>query len=336
MEKRIKDRFNDLILQEIMGRFDIAPDKITLLDGFESFIYAYERGGTEYILRVAHSERRNENLIQGEVDWINYLAAGGAGVSQAILSQNHQLVEKVPDGHGEYFLATAFTKAPGKPPWEVGWSPQVYVDYGRMLGRIHALSKEYVPGNPAWQRPQWDDPIMLDIEKNLPASETGALDEFHKIVAHIKTLPKDQDSFGLIHFDAHPANMFATEDGQLTLFDFDDCCYGWYIYDIAMVLFYNVMNAWEDGNEAEYTRNFMTHFLNGYLQETELDPKWLKKLPWFLKLREVDLYALIHRDFDVDNLDDWWCERYMRGRKERVENGVPFIDFDFETLAELF
>ena len=101
-----------------------------------------------------------------------------------------------------------------------------------------------------------------------------------------------------------------------------------------MVLFYNVMNAWEDDNETEFTGNFMTHFLNGYTQETDLDPKWLKELPWFLKLREVDLFALIHRDFDLDNLDEW-CTRYMRGRKQRIENNVPFIDFDFETLAEL-
>ncbi|MBN2500738.1 MAG: phosphotransferase [Anaerolineales bacterium] len=334
MKQYIKDRFNTAILAEVMQRYAIAPDKITALDGFESFIYEFERAGADYILRITHTERRNENLIHGEVDWINYLAAGGAGVSQAILSENGQLVEKVPAGHGEHFLATAFTKAPGKPPWEIGWTPEIYVNYGRLLGHIHALSKQYTPGDPAWQRMQWDDPVMLDIEANLPATESKALGEFHKIITHIKTLPKDPAGFGLIHFDAHPGNMFATADGQLTLFDFDDCCYGWYIYDIAMVLFYNVMDAWEDGNEAEFTRNFMTHFLNGYTQETELAPKWLKKLPWFLKLREVDLYALIHRDFDLDDLDEW-CTRYMCGRKYRIENNIPYIDFDFETLVEL-
>ncbi len=334
MKQYIKDRFNAAILDKVMQRYAIDPDKITALDGFESFIYEFQRNGADYILRITHTERRNENLIHGEVDWINYLAAGGAGVSQAILSKNGELVEKVTDDHGEYFLATAFTKAPGKPPWEIGWSPQIYVNYGRLLGRIHALSKQYTPTNPAWQRMQWDDPVMLDIEANLPATETKALGEFYKINSHIKALPKDPAGFGLIHFDAHPANMFATEDGQLTLFDFDDCCYGWYIYDIAMVLFYNVMHAWEDGNEPEFTRNFMTNFLNGYTQETELDPKWLKELPWFLKLREVDLYALIHRDFDLEDLDEW-CTRYMRGRKYRIENNIPYIDFDFESLANL-
>jgi hypothetical protein len=52
-----------------------------------------------------------------------------------------------------------------------------------------------------------------------------------------------------------------------------------------------------------------------------------------LKLREIDLYAVIHRSFDVDNLDDPWVARYMHNRKQRIEDGVPTIDFDFESLA---
>ncbi len=60
---------------------------------------------------------------------------------------------------------------------------------------------------------------------------------------------------------------------------------------------------------------------------------WLKEIPHFLKLREIDLYAIIHRSFDVDNLeDDPWVANYMRGRKEKIENDVPFIDFAFDRL----
>ena len=55
-------------------------------DGFESFIYAFARNGKEYILRNGHSLRRSEALIRGEVDWINFLAAGETSVSWAILS----------------------------------------------------------------------------------------------------------------------------------------------------------------------------------------------------------------------------------------------------------
>ena len=152
MERRIKERFNDSILQEVMQCYGIASDQIHLLDGFESFIYEFERGGGSYILRIAHSLRRSEDLIKGEVDWINYLAAGGASVARAILSDQGRLVEAVDDGKGGSFLVTAFTKAPGRPPWEVGWSPELYMAYGQLLGRMHALSKGYKLANPAWKR----------------------------------------------------------------------------------------------------------------------------------------------------------------------------------------
>jgi hypothetical protein len=56
-------------------------------------------------------------------------------------------------------------------------------------------------------------------------------------------------------------------------------------------------------------------------------------LSTFLKLREIDLYVVIHRSFDVNKVDDLWAARYMKGRKQRIENDVPYIDLDFESLA---
>ena len=34
--------------------------------------------------------------------------------------------------------------------------------------------------------------------------------------------------------------------------------------------------------------------------------------------------------FDVNNIDDWWMARFMQDRKHKIENDVPFIEFDFE------
>jgi hypothetical protein len=45
------------------------------------------------------------------------------------------------------------------------------------------------------------------------------------------------------------------------------------------------------------------------------------------------LYAVLHRDFNVNNIDDEWCARFMHNRKSRIENDVPYIDFDFESLS---
>ena len=332
MERGIRERYSDGILRDAMSRYRIAENRIRLLDGFESYMYEFDRDDGEYILRIAHSIRRSEGLINGEVDWINYLSRGGASVARAVASENGRMVEPVEDGRGGRFLATAFVRAGGKPPSEAGWSPGLYRTYGRMLGRIHALSRTYEPSNPAWRRPEWDDPIMLDIERFIPASEGEVLKAYREVVEHIRSLPKSGESYGLIHQDAHGGNFLVDDDGNITLFDFDDCVYGWYIYDVSMVVFYMCVGR---DDAPDFVQEFMSHFLPAYVSECSLGTVWLKEIPLFLKLREIDLYGVIHRSFDVDNLDDPWCRRYMSGRRERIEGGLPFVDFDFARLADL-
>ena len=76
------------------------------------------------------------------------------------------------------------------------------------------------------------------------------------------------------------------------------------------------------------------HFLRGYHEEYRLDPAWLAEIPYFLKLREIDLYSVILRDFGFGPYENAWIARYMKDRKERIDNGVAYIDMDFSTLVE--
>ena len=84
---------------------------------------------------------------------------------------------------------------------------------------------------------------------------------------------------------------------------------------------------------AAFTQEFMTYFLRGYRQAYSLDSNWLKEIPAFLKLRELELYAVVHRDFDINNIDHVWIGNFMRDRKSRIDQGIPFIEFDFESLG---
>lgn len=330
MDPKIASRFNEEILKAAMRHYNIAAENITALDGFESFIYRFERPDGRFILRIGHSERRSPELIHGEVDWINFLAEHGAPVARAILSAEGNLVEAIPDGHGSEFLCTAFVHATGGPISRAQTNDSVYRNYGRLLGRMHALAKTYQVSNPAWKRYDWDSSENNTAEKQIPASDTTILEKYRATLAHLRKLPRNTDGFGMIHQDAHPGNFFVDEQLNLTLFDFDDCVYGHFIYDIAMVLFYTSNG---EADPAAYTARFMPVFLEGYREENRLDPSWLAELPYFMKLREIDLFAAIRFSFG-ENPDDPWCARYLSGRRERIENDVPYIDFDWNSLAK--
>ena len=353
MDAQIIARYKDTILQEAMQRYGIAKHQIKPLEAFESFIYEFERDGLGYILRIGHSFRKSQALIQAEVDWINYLACGGVSVARAVPSASGKLVEAIEDDQGGQFLVTAFVKAAGQKPWEAGWTSSRYENYGRLLGQMHTLAVDYQP-DPALRRPEWSDVSMNFIELYLPSADVGGHQAYQSVLQHINALPKDNSSYGLIHQDAHQNNFLMDADGTLTLFDFDDCAYSWFVSDIAIVLFYISMDAEELGfpSVPAFTQEFMTHFLRGYREAYTFDNNWLKEIPHFLKLRELELYAVVHRDFEINGVEHWsvdsfkriphfdvnnsghiWIANFMRNRKMDIEQGKPFIDFDFESLA---
>jgi len=333
MEPRIKERFNDTILKEAMQLYGIADGDIQLLDGFESFMFEFTRnsqtGVENGILRIGHSLRRTPQLIQAEVDWLNYLAEGGAGVAKALLSACGNLVEAVDDGQGDQFLVTAFAKAAGTHAGGDTWNAALFERYGRLIGRMHSLSKTYLPPHPDCVRYDWDEDVNMEVEQFLPQEDTRIAEHFRALFAHLQTLPRTPEGYGLVHQDAHGGNFFVDENGRITLFDFDDCCYGHYIYDLAMVIFYAIVNR-DDMPAA--TREFLPPFMQGYQRENQLGPSWFKEIPNFLKLREIDLYAIIHRSFGPGPYDDAWVASYMDRRRERLLDNLPFVDFDFEVL----
>jgi amicoumacin kinase len=144
-------------------------------------------------------------------------------------------------------------------------------------------------------------------------------------------LPRDRDSFGMIHEDAHMGNMFVDENGRITLFDFDDCNYSWFANDIAIVLFYMITG---EEDPAGLTARFMPPFLTGYAHQNKLDPSWLETIPLFLKVREIELFGVLHRSFDnPEEVDNAWIKSFMEDRRSRIEADTPYVDFNFTQVA---
>jgi hypothetical protein len=60
MDQHILARFHEGILQEAMQRHGISREGIQAIDTFENFIYEFERGDANYIMRISHSLRKSE------------------------------------------------------------------------------------------------------------------------------------------------------------------------------------------------------------------------------------------------------------------------------------
>ncbi|MEZ4519453.1 MAG: aminoglycoside phosphotransferase, partial [Chloroflexota bacterium] len=69
MDPLIRDRYSDGILQEAQRRYGIDPERIKPLNGFESYIFEFNRDDGDYILRLGHDSRRSADLVRGEMDF---------------------------------------------------------------------------------------------------------------------------------------------------------------------------------------------------------------------------------------------------------------------------
>ena len=328
MEPAIKAQYTLAILDEAVERFGLARSQVDALDGFESFIYRGEQAGRPCILRISHRLHRDAQAIAGEIEWVNYLADNEVNACRALPSRNGNLTERL--GDRDMFAAVLFEMAPGTHTRAEDWQPPLFETVGQMMGRMHALTKAYVPSDPAIRRPEWYEDISGWAEKYIP-DQPLIIDKFNANIAATQALDQNQDCYGLVHFDFHRGNFFV-DNGRIYLFDFDDCQYAWFADDIAICLFYAVPHDCSSAEDLAFARTFMHHFLDGYYRENTLDQSWLTHIPLFLKRRELDLYTIIHRSNpDLSQLDPWSAS-FMAGRADKLANDVPYIDIDFSAL----
>ncbi len=337
MDKRTQAAYTKEVYLEALRRFGIPPDTVKDLGGFVNYVYEYTLDGKAYILRISHSLHLPPDRTRGELDFLAYLAANDLRVPQPRMSLAGELVEVIeaplPDSREtSYFSAVSFDKAPGDPASDKDWVPELFEKMGHFMGRLHALSVHYQPSRPEFRRHEWYEDEEDYAERYLPEDEHLVKQKFYKLIDHLRSLPHDPKGYGLSHIDFHTGNFFLedTPQGkQITLFDWDDCAYAPFVYDIAMALFYAVPHHCDKPGDLRKARLFYQTFLHGYLQEYPLDRSWLKEIPNFLKLREMDLYIIIHGS-DIQNGLSRWAASFMKGRKQRLEDDVPYIDFKSE------
>ncbi|MGJ9426430.1 phosphotransferase enzyme family protein [Nesterenkonia halotolerans] len=101
------------------------------------------------------------------------------------------------------------------------WRPPVGFD------RFEWRVEDMIGGSSRWG--DWRAAAMTASQHEvLEAAESVAVEQLHDNDAEGR-------GWGLIHADLRPSNIMMHED-RLTVIDFDDCGYGWYLYDFASAL----------------------------------------------------------------------------------------------------
>jgi Ser/Thr protein kinase RdoA (MazF antagonist) len=206
---------------------------------------------------------------------------------------------------------------------------EYFQNWGRVLGRMHALAKDYQPPSDQVKRPVWFEihkPRQM-IETRVPNRLTVVRERILSLLEEVIALPKDRESYGLIHGDFNDGNFTVDyTNGDMTVFDFDDCCYFWFIYELA--------SAWEGGigrvmfRGLEERQAFMEHYMEqvmeGYYRENALFSEWLARLPLFVRLIQVEEFLHFVQYIDEPNTE---MQAHLDYLIKCIEEDIPYMGF---------
>lgn len=329
MEKHVKELFTKEVLHEAAQKFNIIRSSLKDLEGFQNFVYFGKSNGTNVVIRITHKSHRTEKEILSEIDFIDYLFTHHVSVSKAITSIHGKFVEEISDGE---FYATSFEFSSGRKAKIAEESDLFYQRIGGYAGRVHSLSKTSNLIHHLNRRQWHEKEFLIHMSDYLPAELSYVMDQYEILKRKLSQLPKNTDSYGMIHGDLNHGNYLNVDD-DVVFIDFDEAEYSWFVSDIAIPLFYEIPIPWVvDGKQRlEITKRYYYNFMDGYVKENTIDHAWLKLIPDFINLRQFGVVSAIYRSYNFDNYNNWsdWDKEALKFYLNNIEQDIPYIDMDF-------
>ncbi len=289
-------------------------ESLEYLGDSANYVYSFIESDKMRYLRLTSSCNRTKEQIEAELDFIFHLHQGGVSVALPISSVAGQFVEEIASTNNLLF-ACVFEQAEGELfKYDAAESNKEHFRLrGRRLGQIHVLSKTYIPSS-SFRRFAWDaDNILLDVKKFLPKSEKIVWREYDTLKERLRECPQSKQTYGLIHGDFGETN-YRHQDSQLNIFDFDDCCYHWFVYDLAITIY---PHGWrKEGLQ------LLDWLLEGYSENIPLNAT-LADVTLFCQWRLIYMFLVYARKWGFEHLSEQQAEWFAQ-KRENIARGYQW------------
>jgi Ser/Thr protein kinase RdoA (MazF antagonist) len=318
------------LIADLWGGKDLRP-----LSNAKNLVFAFQLADGPGVLRIHTQGERDEALVLAELDWVQFLYASGVRVPPPLPTLDGRWAVRFPLNEETSVYAAAFRLMPGvHPDIRIGdrWNLQLVERMGEVLGRMHALSVEYEP--PAGlHRFDWTrQDLPLFVSTVIPPNEKSVRQKFKRHWSRMQSMPRDKNGYGLTHGDYHTGNLLV-DDAGVTVIDFDNCCYNWYVADIAHFI---AMSLFPLAQDSPARRNqaasiLFETFMRGYQRFHTLSDTWLEFLPNFLLNFDLVFYLNMRaRGPELPKKNP--LAPYINYAKSNVEKGQAGVNLDFVRL----
>jgi amicoumacin kinase len=226
-----------------------------ILGAWENFVFVLEDGKHSAVVRITESSRRSREEVEAELCFVDHLLKNGFPVPAVLLNTDGERTKVVDFGDSGYILCV-FERFVGESVSadSVLDVPDGAVAWGELIADLHLLSRSF---DRECYRKSWAENELLGFEKNhLPHEFRSTLND---VLVSLAKQDRTDQNFGLVHADLHGRNVLQNCRGRVVI-DFDDCCFHWYCYDLAVALNWLTFSSDSD----IIYKKLVTMLLSGY------------------------------------------------------------------------
>ncbi len=245
-----------------------------------------------FLLRVYRPTGPSEDTLRSELLWLQALRRDTSlYVPEPIPAADGSLVTDASlPWASEARRCVLLRWLPGQRK-KAGLSPADLSLVGSYMARLHQHSEQYaVPEG--FVRPRawdWDwvfgEAVPLWTEGKSVYSRSE-LDVFRAAAGRVRRdlqeLDKSSDVFGIIHRDLHLDN-FLFQDGEVYAIDFENCGWGYYLFDLAVTL--SSLEIWSLEGYGVSCTPLQAALLESYQRERPLPEGYQRHLQTFMAMR---------------------------------------------------
>lgn len=297
MGQKFHESFNELVpdlKSAILRDYDICTSPhISLIKFSENIICLLENDGNsdseKKVIRVCRPGYHDKEELENELIWITeiekYTDINTAGVYKG---KNQKMIQQFTSGAGNMYFYSIQSFISGNTikdmDGEAMLSGMELVGY--TAAKLHCM-EEKNPHSPnefkrfTWdiedtlgERARWGNFMVFPGIKDFESKILKACSE--KITDKLNIYGRKHDRYGLIHADLHTENLIVDKD-RISLIDFDDCGYGWYLYDLASAV----------SQQSENINELVKAYLRGYERVRLLSKQDIEMADTFVLLRRL-------------------------------------------------
>ena len=290
------------VARRALAQYDPDPQaRVELLTVSENATFAVRGSGLgPAVLRVHRLGYHRPAAIESELDWMTALRVeAGIATPPVVPASDGRRVVSVDDpATGEVRHCVVFEMLLGAEPASDDGSR--FEELGGLTARMHRHARSWARP-PGFTRLRWDLEAAFGPEPRwgpwragvgVGPAEAAILGRLERTLqSRLAAFGTGPQRFGLIHADTRLANLLVDDD-RVSVIDFDDCGFGWYLYDLG--------TSFSFFEHEPHVPDLVRRWTDGYRRELDLPGVDEDEVWTFILLRRLLLVAWIGSHPAVD------------------------------------